>query len=48
MAGKFGQVPGDLRATGAHLADHEEVHINVAGAAMERMSAPLSAAGEQR
>jgi agmatine deiminase len=34
--GKFGPVPGIFAQMVRHLADHEEVHINVAGAAMEQ------------
>lgn len=33
--GKFGPVPGMFARMVRHLADHEEVHINVAGAGME-------------
>src|SRR5918997_5818893 len=34
--GKFGPVPGIFAAMVRHLADHEEVHINVAGSEMEQ------------
>src|SRR4051812_46024384 len=34
--GKFGPVPGIFARMVRHLADHEEVHINVAGPAMEQ------------
>jgi agmatine deiminase len=34
--GKFGPVPGIFARMVRHLADHEEVHVNVAGPAMER------------
>ncbi len=33
--GKFGPVPAIFARMVRHLADHEEVHINVAGPAME-------------
>ena len=32
--GRFGLSTGDLRALARHLADHEEVHINVSGTAL--------------
>jgi agmatine deiminase len=34
--GKFGPVPGIFARMVRHLADHEEVHVNVAGPAMEQ------------
>ncbi len=47
--GKFDPVPGIFAALARHLADHEEVHINVAGQPMEtRAARALDAAGVDR
>jgi agmatine deiminase len=47
--GKFDSVPGIFAALARHLADHEEVHINVNGPAMEAQAArALQAAGTRR